>query len=299
MLTTRSILLAAVIAAAALAAPTTASAACYSSTPTSNSMYDSASDGELGLSPELTAMTTTIDGACNVSFSYNVYGQAAPITDEFYGWFINTDNNVATGSQYGFPGADYAVALDGTGATDLSRWNGSKFATVKAIARAGAFGVATTLDDLFAVSGTPITTAGGASWSGAYDDYYDWIPEPGGAWLPITPIFTGPPAPGDTTSEEAGCVVPGVRGLSPSAAKHKIRDAGCRVGSTRKRTSRKYAGRVMGTSPSKGTHLAAGAKVSIYVGKKPRRGHNASAAAANSPELANARLNQLVEHAAR
>lgn len=298
MLTTRSVLLVAIIAAAVLAAPTTASAACYSSTPTSNTMTDSAADGELGIAPELTAMRTTLDAACNVSFAYDVIGQYAPLSDDFYSWFINTDNNAATGSSLGFIGADYAVALSGTGGTNLSRWNGSQFSTVKPITRAGTFAVETTLDDLFAVSGTPITTAGGAFWSGTYDDYFDWIPEPGGAWLPITPFFAGPPAPPVSTLDTATCVVPGVRGLSLSSAKRKIRNADCAVGSTRKRTSRKYAGRAMGTSPSKGSHLEAGAKVNIYVGKKPRKGRKASVAA-SSPDLATARINQMDEHAAR
>ncbi|MBJ7458264.1 MAG: PASTA domain-containing protein [Thermoleophilaceae bacterium] len=298
MLTIRSVLLAAIIAAAVLAAPTSASAACYSSTPTSNTMSDSAADSEYGISPELTAMRTTLDAACNVSFAYDVIGQSAPISGDFYTWFINTDNNAATGSPLGFTGADYAVALSATGATNLSRWNGSQFASVKAIARAGTFAVATTLDDLFAVSGTPITTAGGAFWSGVYDDYFDWIPEPNGAWLPITPFFAGPPPPPVSTLDTATCVVPGVRGLSLSSAKRKIRNADCSVGSTRKRTSRKYAGRAMGTSPSKGTHLAAGAKVSIYVGKKPHK-NRIAATAASSPELAIARINQMNAHAAR
>ena len=260
-------------------------------------MFDSAADGEGGLSPELTAMHVSVDASCNVTFAYDVYGQSAPITDEFYSWFINTDNNTATGSQLGFPGADYAVGLAGSGTAGLSRWNGAQFVSVKSIARAGTFAVAATLDDLFAASGTPITTAGGASWSGVYDDYYDWLPD-SGAWLPITPFFSGPPAPVESTDDSTGCKVPGVRGLSLSSAKRKIRNAGCRVGSTRKRTSRKYAGRAMGTSPSKGTHLAAGAKVRIYVGKKPRKSRSASAAA-SSPDLATARINQMVERAAR
>lgn len=297
MLTTRSILLAAIVAAVVLAAPATAGAACYSSTPTTNALADSAADGELGISPELTAMRVTVDGTCNVTFGYDVLGQTNPIPNEFYGWFINTDNNSATGSQSGFNGADYAVGLSASGSAGLLRWNGSEFASVKPITRTGAFAVTTTIDDLFAASGTPITTAGGASWTGTYDTYHDWIPEPGAAWLPVTPFFTGSSTANESGSDDSGCKVPGVRGLSLSSAKRKIRNAGCGVGSVRKRTSRRYAGRVMGTSPSKGTHLAAGAKVSIYVGKKPRKGHSASAAAA-PPELVAARINQMVAQAA-
>lgn len=294
----RTILLAAVFAIAALIVPAAAGATCYSSTPASNFLTDSPADAEAGLAPEATAMRVSLDAACNVSFSYDVFGQTAPLSSDFYSWFIDVDNNASTGPSGGFVGADYAVGLGGDGGTILSRWNGAQFAGVKPIQRSGNFTIWATLDDLAASSGVSMRTAGGASWEGVYDTYFDWVPEIGSPWLALTPFFSSS-APSSVGSQgRSGCVVPGVRGLSPSSAKRKIRRAGCSVGSTRKRTSRRYAGRVMGTSPGKGSHLASGAKVAIYVGRRPRHSRIGASAVA-SPELATVRINQMAEHAAR
>jgi hypothetical protein len=283
-----------VIAIASIAATSTAAAApCYSSTPAAAALPDSSIDSELGISPELTALRLSVDGTCGVAFSYDVIGQSVLVTNEFYGWFVDADNNKSTGPATGFPGAEYAVGLNYTGAAGLSQWNGSTYVSVKPIARSSVFGASTSLTDIGATPGVPISVAGAGSWTGTYDTYYDWVPEIGGAWLSLAPQFSTTPT---ASTAPAGCVVPNVRGLTTGSAKSKIRRAGCSVGSTKKRTSRTYVGRAMGTSPGKGTHLAAGARVTIYVGKRAKKKAHGASTTAASPDLTTLRLNQL-QHA--
>lgn len=296
-------ILAALLVALAVALPGSASAApCTSSTPTSNTFFDSASDSEYGLAPELTALRVSLDGACNVKFAYDVTGQAGLIAGEFYYWFIDTDNNSATGAGGGFPGADVAVGLLDDGFAALSAWNGSQFAGGVQLARTETFGASARLSQLGANSGVPIRTAGGGSWtaSNSGNKYDDWVPDGYNEWLSITPFFTatsggGTGGGGGTVGGNGAdrCIVPGVRGLTLSSAKRKIRNANCRVGSIRKRTNNQYAGRALGTSPGKGSNRAAGTKVTIYVGKRSKK--RGRSAATGSVDLVVARLRAITD----
>jgi hypothetical protein len=68
------------------------------------------------------------------------------------------------------------------------------------------------------------------------------------------------------------CVVPKVVGLTLAKAKARLTRAHCRVGKiTRKFSSRKKKGRVIGQRPTRGKVLRSGSKVSLTVGKGPRR----------------------------
>lgn len=290
------------VCAAAAAAPSAADAApCYSSTPTSNYATDSANDGDAGVAPELTSVSLAVGNACDFGVAFGVSGQSSPLAGDFYGWFINADNNSATGPQSGFVGAEYAIGLSDSGVANLSYWNGSTYVNAGSASRIGSFAVSTALSSIGAAPGVPISVAGGASWTYGGDSYYDFAPDPGLTWPAITPTFLTTPPPsagggnGGTSGSASECVVPNVRGLKLASAKSKIRHAGCSIGATRKRVTRSLVGRVLKTSPGKGAHLAAGADVSIYVGKHAHKAH--ASAASNSPDLSTLRINQLLAHA--
>lgn len=297
------VVIAALVALAAF--PSASSAACYSSTPASGVLPDSIYDSEAGLAPELSAMRVSIDASCNAYFSYDVVGQSAPLSGDFYAWFVDVDNNPATGSQTGFIGADAALGLLGSsGYAALSAWNGASFVTLGATPRAGAFGVSVSLDRLAAANGVPLYTEGGASWTGPSSTAYDdWIPEIGLLGLSVVPFFStaAPPpasAPSTGTSHATRCVVPHLRGLKLGAAKRKLRRAHCTAGSVVRRHSRRYAGRVIKSSPSQGRHLAAGSRVRLYVGTKSARRARGAVAAAARAQIAR-RINQQLAAAAR
>ncbi len=293
----KSLFAVAVAVSAIAAVPVGANAApCYSSTPTGNVVYDATSDSDYGLAPELAAMRVGIDSACNATFSYDVLGQSAPIPGDFYSWWIDSDNNDYTGAPTGFPGADYAVSLLSTGSAAISQWNGSSMVSSGAITRAGTFAVATSLSSINATPGVPIWVAGGSSWKGSSGTtYFDFLPDLGYSWLGLTPTFsTTPPAgSGGGGNSSAQCVVPQVRGYTLRHAKSRIRAAGCKVGAVKKRVAgRSRIGLAIGSSPSKGSHLSAGAKVTIYVGKRAPRRQRKSLSASGSPDLIAAHLNQ-------
>lgn len=266
------LLVALALAVCLLAAPTAGAAACTSSVPTSNVAIDSASDGENGVAPELTALRVSIDNACNFTVSYDVFGQSVLVPGEFYSWFIDSDNSDATGTQGGFTGADYSIGMFDDGNPLLMRWNGTDWADGVAISRSGTFGASASLNQIGAASGRTIWFAGGASWTSPATDisYFDFVPE--STWIGLNPVF---PAPGGGSTTKR-CIVPKVRGFSLSAAKRKIRNAHCRVGKIRKVKKRRYAGRVVKTSPGAGARRAAGSKVTIYIGKGARRSSTAS-----------------------
>jgi hypothetical protein len=70
----------------------------------------------------------------------------------------------------------------------------------------------------------------------------------------------------------ARCVVPRVVGLRLKKAKHRISKALCRTGKvTRKSSSLRKRGRVLAQKPRPHTRLKKGAKVSLVVGRGPRR----------------------------
>jgi hypothetical protein len=74
--------------------------------------------------------------------------------------------------------------------------------------------------------------------------------------------LTGTAAPPPTSK----CVVPKLRGLTVAAAKHKLTSAGCGVGKVKKHASSSVRkGRVISSSPGRGSQRSAGAKVALTV----------------------------------
>jgi hypothetical protein len=64
----------------------------------------------------------------------------------------------------------------------------------------------------------------------------------------------------------AKCIVPKLKGLTLGAAKQKLRNAGCAVGAVKKRKSSSvHKGRVVSSSPGKGSQRSAGTKVALVV----------------------------------
>lgn len=294
---------AAAIFSAAFLIPSAASAApCYSSTPASVGYSDSPSDSELGLAPELTGGSASLDGACNLTTGYSVLGQSAPYFGEFYSWFIDVDGNPATGA---FGGAEMAMSLDATYGGALAVYSGGTWNALKAIPTAGPFAVRAALGDLGANSPTTLRFYGGGMWSGVYDDYFDFAPDPGQPSVPLAVSFaTSPPAPAQPpVSNQSNCTVPKLKGLSYRAARARLSAAGCRVGVVIKRKSRRYNKRVISSDPRAGTVLTRGSSVDLVIGKKPakRRSRGSSTtvrpASAENTALATAerRLNALTE----
>ncbi len=253
------------VSAIALLAPATSFAApCYSSTPNAATHFDSATDSELGLAPELTSTYMNVDAACNMSVAYEVAGQPSPLLADFYSWYIDTDGNPLTGV---LGGGDMAVALDGSLGTALLQYSNGSWSSLKTLPRLGPFSVGFSVSDLGIVSPATPRFYGGAFWSGTYDDYFDFVPEPDAPSIPLSVVFSSSPP----VVTQSACVVPRVKGLSYRAARTKITRAGCKVSGVFKRTSRRYNKRALKTVPRAGTTMAFGSSVDLYVGKKPRK----------------------------
>ena len=85
-------------------------------------------------------------------------------------------------------------------------------------------------------------------------------------WLPAPPASAG-------FAKIVKCKVPKVVGLKLAKAKSKLVKAHCKSGKvTRKFSSSKKKGKVVGQKPKAGKTLPAGSKVRLTVGKGPR-GH--------------------------
>lgn len=214
-------------------------------TATSSFLYDAIGDNE-GLAPDLAQMFafSSDDGRYTVSITLTTN---ALVTGDFVATYVNIDGNLATGSPT-FGGADVAVGILGQIGTDVVgalRWNGSSFQTASFPSLISFASGAT--DEVWSISaaelgvvpGTPTTAYFGTIYSGIYDDYYDFAPEPGaaplsfmvGALAPppappapvITPITPIPPitAPSGGTSSVTTPV--GVRRLSFSSASNGLK----------------------------------------------------------------------------
>jgi len=71
---------------------------------------------------------------------------------------------------------------------------------------------------------------------------------------------------GSATTKPSQCVVPKLKGLSLSAAKQRLEQAGCSVGTVKRRKSSSVAkGRVISSGPVKGSRRSAGTKVALVV----------------------------------
>ena len=85
-------------------APGRADAACTASTPASQRLADNASDGQLGLAPEITFVDATLGSACDLVVLTSLGDRSATvglIPYETLATYIDTDGNPATGSPSG------------------------------------------------------------------------------------------------------------------------------------------------------------------------------------------------------
>jgi hypothetical protein len=165
----------------------------------SNVFYDAI--GDALLAPDLRQMValTSDDGRYSVGVTLDSNGL---IEGDFVATYVNTDGNPATGSPV-FGGADLAVGILGHIGQDsvgALLWNGISFQTA-AFPSLISFASGST-DEVWSISaaelgiapGTATTLAFASMYSGIYDDYFDFAPEPGLAPFGFTTgSASGPP----------------------------------------------------------------------------------------------------------
>ena len=113
--------------------PGRADAACTASTPASQRLADNASDGQLGLAPEITFVDATLGSACDLVVLTSLGDRSATvglIPYETLATYIDTDGNPATGSPQ-WDGADKVVVVFGQRGAGppaaLGTWTGAAF----------------------------------------------------------------------------------------------------------------------------------------------------------------------------
>ena len=235
-------------------APGSAVAACTASTPASQSLADNASDGQLGLAPEITFVDATLGSACDLVVLPSLGDRSATvglIPYETLATYIDTDGNSATGSPR-WDGADKVVVVFGQRGAGLppalGTWTGA------------AFSFAANLDQLGVSGPTTLGLRVASSWTGLRDTYDDLAPKRAGPSFAFPVTFTtdgAPPAPAILGSRggspgPAICMVPKVRRLPLPEARRRLARAGCRsrVVSV---SSRLKPRRVSHTLPAAGT----------------------------------------------
>jgi hypothetical protein len=288
-----------------------AQAACYGSTPANVSFADSPFDGSAGLAPEITTVQGALDGACNYSV---VPGLTDSLVDgDAVFVHIDRDNNPATGDPT-FRGADIVVGTLGVTGTEgppvLGVWNGSSMvftdpSPVGAARNDGGFSAS--VDRLGLSPDTLTRFSVSTMYSGIYDNYVDFAPEPGASPIslpvafsttpPLPPPPPTPPAPAAqpvVPPATAGCRVPFVRGKTRWAAEDKLFGADCNVASTvRKRFSNVVRkGRVITTTPGSGARTTKAVRMVV---SKGRRKHSARAAGVDGAVVSMSVLARLQE----
>lgn len=280
---------------------TALAATCSSATENGISYGDPYGDAMSGLAPDIVGGAIVSVSNCGFGVGYEVGDQAAMADGDFLSWFIDTDDNLTTGSPSGFRGADHALGRLPNGYVGLSRYNSAtgSFDVVKEGFPLGEFGAGVHLSDFDASPGVTFRVAGGSSWrspSGA--SYFDFAPNtgtigfgvnflsasgPGAAPVqpgqPQQPVEEHVPTPGEDpirngptlTDDPDGCTVPVLRGRTLNDAKRRLKAANCRVGRVTRVKSKRYAGRVVKSSPGSGRTLRSGAKVNLAVGKPRAR----------------------------
>jgi hypothetical protein len=246
-------------------APGSAVAACTASTPANQSLADNASDGQLGLAPEITFVDATLGSACDLVVLPTLGDRSATaglILFETLATYIDTDGNPATGSpQWG--GADKVVVVFGQRGAGLppalGTWTGAAFnftagATLPLV---GPGGFAANLDQLGVSGPTTLGVRVASSWTGLRDTYDDLAPRRGGPSFAFPVTFTTDgappaPAPGGGSPGPAICLVPKVRRLPLPEARKRLARAGCRVRVVNV-SSRLKPRRVSHTLPAAGT----------------------------------------------
>jgi len=204
--------------ALAASASTAAATPCGTSTPATNTAYDSPADGDSGLAPEISAITLTVDGSCNISIVLTLDGSL--IYGDSHIIYVDTDGNPATGNPT-FDGSDVAVITIGrTGVDDapvMTTWNGTGWTTgARLTPSANSWGFVTRIDTLGIANPTTITAQAGTMYEGYYSNYFDWIPDVGYAPVPLSVAFAAP-APPPAPAPVAAPVTPAAP-AAPSAA---------------------------------------------------------------------------------
>ncbi len=301
---------------------TALAATCSSATENGITYGDPYGDAEGELAPDIVEGAVVSVSNCDFGVGYDVGNQAAMAEGDFLSWFINTDDNLATGLPSGFPGADHVLGRLPNGYVGLSRYNAAtgSYDIVKDGFPLGEFGAGVHLSDFNASPGVTFRVAGGSSWtspSGA--SYYDFAPETGtvgfgvqfvsasgpgsGPAQPIQPqqpVEEQVPTPGQDpfrngptlTDDPDECTVPVLRGRTLTDAKRRLRSANCRVGRVTRVKSKRYAGRIVKSRPGSGRTLRSGAKVNPVVGKPRAR---SSMAVVSDPVAVNNAINALAQ----
>jgi PASTA domain-containing protein len=297
--------------AAALAlmiAPASSQAACYSSTPNTQVFADSPFDGDSGLAPELAGVGIAVDSGCGVVADPVVVNRPFGLFDgDGVGIYIDTDGNPATGSPI-WNGADRVIITAGSNVADLPPglgvWNGTtfSFAANPFLPKVGDAGARATIDQLGIAAPATVGVRVASIWSGIFNTYGDFAPEPlvPSFAVPVSfsnqapPVVTPAPAPAPapvpvaapvTTPSVApkpakACRVPSVRGMPANRARAKLKAAGCRY-TIKAVTSKTREGRVVSLSRQAGTKTTA-----TIVVKVSRGAHRAHARAAGAVDPA-------------
>lgn len=203
----------------ATATSTASATPCGSSTPATTTAYDSPSDGDAGLAPEISAMTIAVDGSCNITVAltldaYLIYGDSHII-------YVDTDGNPGTGDST-FVGADVAVITVGRSGVDdspvMETWNGTGWTVGPQLTpAANSWGFTTRLDTLGIANPTTITAQAGSMYRGLYSNYFDFIPDPGLPPIPLSVAFAAPAPPPPPAPAAPAASAP-VAPAAPSAA---------------------------------------------------------------------------------
>lgn len=207
---------------------------------------DGIGDNEAGLAPDIQAVaaSSSDDGyfTVGVALNSNLF-----VDGDFLAVYVDTDGNAGTGSA-SFLGADVVFTLLGnTGGADIAdirRWDGVDWVPTAAPSyrsfRSGA------ADEYFTVraselgisQGTQVGIYVGSLYSGIYDTYTDFAPEPGlspfrftagafGPGVPVPPpVATTPPASGGTLPTTPGGTVSGAPIVAPAPRPLVLRTLG-------------------------------------------------------------------------
>jgi hypothetical protein len=277
--------LAVVVAAVMFAGTATANAACTTSTPSAASYVDPV-DGDLGLAPEITTVTVSLDAACRYVVDPGI---ATPLADgDGVFVYLDTDGNPATGDT-AIGGADVAIVTVGLG-TSVSApvrgaWDGEGFAFDESTPVGTGFedgGFATSVDALSIPSGATTHVMLGSVRLTEDDLLFDIAPGDGAIALPVTwSAAAGDRAITYTAQGPAAarCTVPRTKGMTVARARARVRAHGCTVASAVRHaySASVRRGRVIGTSVAGGASTRRTVRLVVSDGKRPRRAHKADA----------------------
>lgn len=262
--------------AATLALPAGASAA--TCTPTTQTYPDAPADGDYLQPPEITGLTAEVRDNCAIVLTTQIANRPYLFPDDQLQWYLDADNNPATGLTAGpTAGADDVIVLlsDGT-AVAVDAVSGAPIALLSAVGR---FGVVFPIDLIGATNNSTIriVAVSLADHPNAVLLFVDFAPDPGNPpyLLQLQPAAAPPgppptPAPAPAPAPAVQCVVPALRGLTLARARTKLAAAHCALGAVHRRRGRGTPGRVLGSSPRTGTTAPAGTPVSVTVRARPR-----------------------------